>query len=184
MKYRSDGVTKQPEGITLMKYLTIFLCLSLFLISAPQHVYGHSSGGSHQHPHDPTLEERVEAAEKKAEEAEKKAEEAKKEAEEAKKEAEEAKAEVERLKKEKEKEAEQEEALGFLDLIKYPIKGVYGTIKYIAKQIDAASGYHCDKCNTWQYGSHICDLTPDPFPEPIIVIDESEPPIGSQPGSQ
>ena len=166
-----------------MKYLTIFLCLSLFLISAPQHVYSHSGDGSHQHPHE-TLEERIEKAEKKAEEAKKEAEEAKKEAEEAKKEAEEAKKEVERLKQEKEKEAEQEEALGITDIIKYPIKGVYGTIKYIVKQIDAESGYHCDKCNTWQYGSHICDLTPDPFPEPIIVIDESEPPIGSQSGSQ
>ena len=167
-----------------MKYLIIFLCLGLGLfISAPQHAYSHSGNGSHQHPHEPTLEERLEAAEKAAEEAKKAAEEAKKAAEEAKKKAEDVQKEFDAYKQEQEKEAEADDAFGFLDLVKVPLKGVWGTIKYIGKQIDAEKGYLCDKCNTWQYGSHICDPTPDPFPEPVIIIDESEPPIGSQQGS-
>ena len=41
-----------------MRYLTflfllMFVFVSLFVVSIPQMLYGHSSGGSHQHPHDP-----------------------------------------------------------------------------------------------------------------------------------
>ena len=100
----------------------------------------------------------------------------KKEAEDAKKEAEEAKAELERQKAEKEKQEKKDEALGILDIIKYPVKGVYGSLKTIYNGISDASGYMCSYCDTWQYGSHIC--TPSvPEEPPTIVIDEFEPPI-------
>lgn len=41
-----------------MKYLTflfllMFVFVSLFVVSIPQMLYGHSGGGSHLHPHDP-----------------------------------------------------------------------------------------------------------------------------------
>jgi hypothetical protein len=77
----------------------------------------------------------------------------------------------------KEKESGQSDALGFVDFLKYPVKGAYGTLKHIVKEIDAAAGYYCDKCESWQSGSHICwgPPEPDPFPEPIIKLPEPDP---------
>ena len=67
--------------------------------------------------------------------------------------------ELDELKKQKEQESKQQDALGVLDLLKLPIKGVYGMGKTIYNGIKDAMGYMCDNCKTYQYGSHICTPT-------------------------
>ncbi len=64
--------------------------------------------------------------------------------------------ELDKQKKQKEMEGKQQDALGVLDLIKVPVKGIYGMLKTSYYGIEDAMGYLCSRCNTWQYGSHIC----------------------------
>ena len=94
--------------------------------------------------------------------------------------------ELDEMKKQKEQEGKQQDALGVLDLVKVPVKGLYGMGKTIYNGIKDATGYMCDKCNTYQYGSHICTPTScsvcgaigsHQCPGPTIEVDESEPPI-------